>query len=117
MSVRGIVSPPTNRHDTEGPPDVWVHRFGRTERFVHWWTVLMLGVAVLSGLGMGDDGGSSPILMVHVGAVVLIGVGITGALLFGQHRALFTQHTTRLARHGVRPGAPNLGREAPPCLA
>ena len=37
---------------------------------------------------MGDDGGSGPILIVHVGSVVLIGVGIAGALLFGQRRAL-----------------------------
>ena len=53
MSVREIVTPPTNRHEAEGPPAAWVHRFGRTERFVHWWTVLMLSVAVLSGLGHG----------------------------------------------------------------
>ena len=36
-------------------PDQWVARFGRTERFAHWWTVLMLGAAILTGLGMGDD--------------------------------------------------------------
>ncbi len=50
----------------------------------------MLSVAVLSGLAMGDDGGSGPLLKVHVGAVVILGVGIAGALLFGQHHALLT---------------------------
>jgi hypothetical protein len=40
-----------------------------TERFVHGWTVKTLTAAGLSDFGMGDDGGS-------------------GALLFGQHRAL-----------------------------
>jgi len=89
MSVRESVALQTHRHRAEGPPQVWVHRFGRTERFVHWSTVLWLSVALLSGLGMGDDGGSGPLLTVHVAAVVMIAVGVCGALLFGQHRALF----------------------------
>ena len=89
MSVRESIALPTNGRSGEAAPDAWVHRFGRTERFVHWWTVLMLAVAVISGFGMGDDGGSGPILMVHVGAVVLLAVGFAGALLFGDHRAVF----------------------------
>jgi formate dehydrogenase subunit gamma len=88
MSVREVVAAAKNRPGADGPPEAWVHRFGRTERFAHWWTVLMLSVAVISGFGMGDEGGSGPILIVHVGAVVLIGVGIAGALLFGKHRDL-----------------------------
>lgn len=89
MSVRESVALQTNRRRIEGPPDGWVHRFGRTERFVHWWTVLWMSVALLSGLGMGDDGGSGPLLTVHVAAVVTIGAGIGAALLFGQHHAVF----------------------------
>jgi formate dehydrogenase subunit gamma len=90
MSVRENVALRANRPDVKSPPEAWVHRFGRTERFVHWWTVLMLSVAVLSGFAMGDDGGSGPMLTVHVASVVMIGVGIAAAMLFGQHRALLT---------------------------
>ena len=67
----------------------WVRRFGRTERFAHWWTVVMLATALLTGLAMGDDGGSGPLVWMHAGAVVLIGVGLAAAVLFGNHRALF----------------------------
>ncbi len=88
MSVRERVALQPNRPAGPGPQDDWVHRFGRTERFVHWWTVVMLSVAVLSGLGMGDDGGSGPMLVVHVAAVVSIVIGIAGAMVFGQHRSL-----------------------------
>ena len=87
MGVLESVAPQANRHPVEGPSEAWVHRFGRTERFVHWWTVLMLSVALLSGLGMGDDGGGGPLLMVHVSAVAMIALGLAGALLFGQRRA------------------------------
>jgi formate dehydrogenase subunit gamma len=89
MSIRESVATKPNRPIGEPPPDQWIHRFGRTERFVHWWTVLMLSVAVLSGMAMGDDGGSGPSLIVHVVAVGLIGAGAAGALLLGEHRALF----------------------------
>jgi formate dehydrogenase subunit gamma len=67
---------------------LWVPRFGLTERFTHWWTMAMVATALLTGLAMGDDGGSGPILWMHAGSVVLIGVGIAGALLFGNRRAL-----------------------------
>lgn len=67
----------------------WVPRFGRTERFAHWWTVLMVAVALLTGLAIGDESESGLVLGVHVAAVVLIGVGLLVAALFGNHRALF----------------------------
>ncbi len=64
-------------------------RFGLTERLAHWWTVSMVVTAVLSGLAMGDDGGSGPVLYVHVGAVSMIGVGLLVAVLCGNRRAMF----------------------------
>lgn len=67
--------------------DEWVLRFGRTERFAHWWTVLMIAVALLSGLALGDEG-SGPMLVVHAGAVVALGTGLVGALLLGDRRAV-----------------------------
>ncbi len=67
----------------------WVRRFGLTERFAHWWTVLMVALALVSGLALGDDGArSGPLLTVHWGAVVLIGVGLLAALVVGDTRAL-----------------------------
>jgi formate dehydrogenase subunit gamma len=68
--------------------DEWVPRFGLTERFAHWWTVLMMAIALLSGLALGDEGGGGPMLTVHWGSVVLIGVGLLAALVFGDTRAL-----------------------------
>ncbi|HEY5148818.1 MAG TPA: cytochrome b/b6 domain-containing protein [Mycobacterium sp.] len=67
--------------------DPWVHRFGRTERFAHWWTVSTVALALLSGIAMGDDGGG-PLLVVHVSAVVLIGAGLVAAIAFGDRPAL-----------------------------
>lgn len=66
----------------------WVHRFGITERFAHWWTVAMVGIAIVSGLALGDERGSGPMFTVHVGAIVLLAVGLTGALVLGDHRAV-----------------------------
>lgn len=67
----------------------WVRRFGLTERLAHWWTVLMVVIALVTGLAMGDDDGrSGPLLVVHWGSVVLIGVGLLAALVFGNTRAL-----------------------------
>lgn len=74
----------------------WVRRFGRTERFAHWWTVAMVATALLTGLAMGDDGGSGGTLAwMHPGSIVLIGVGLMAAGLFGNHRALL-RSTPRL---------------------
>ena len=67
----------------------WVHRFGLTERFAHWWTVLMVAIALGTGLALGDDGAESGwLLTAHWGAVVLIGVGLLAALVIGDTRAL-----------------------------
>ena len=66
--------------------DEWVHRFGLTERFAHWWTVLMVATALVTGLSLGDDSGL--LLTMHWGAVVLIGVGLLVALAVGDTRAL-----------------------------
>jgi len=82
------VPPRGGRGDEQPARELWVARFGRTERFAHWCTVLMLGAALLTGLAMGDDGGSGALLRMHVGSVVLIGVGIAGAMLFGDRRRL-----------------------------
>ena len=84
-------APPSSRRQSGSElGDSWVPRFGLTERFAHWWTVLMVAVALLSGLAMGEESRSGPVLGVHVGAVVLLAVGLIGAALFGNHRALFS---------------------------
>lgn len=67
----------------------WVHRFGLTERFAHWWTVSMVAIALGTGLALGDDEArSGPLLTTHWGSVALIGVGLLGALVLGDTRAL-----------------------------
>ena len=67
----------------------WVRRFGATERFAHWWTVLMVTTALLTGLALGDDAESGgPLLTAHWGSVALIGVGLVAALVVGDTRAL-----------------------------
>jgi cytochrome b subunit of formate dehydrogenase len=71
------------------PEPEWVHRFGFTERFAHWWTVAMVASALVSGLSLGDERGSGPIFTVHVGSIVLLAVGLAGALVLGDHRAVF----------------------------
>jgi len=89
MSTRGAqaVRPPLDQTGIDG--EEWVHRFGLTERFAHWWTVSMVATALLTGLALGDDG-SGPMLTAHVGAVVLIGVGLLLALIVGNTKALLT---------------------------
>lgn len=67
----------------------WVRRFGLTERFAHWWTVLMVAIALGTGLALGDDGAESGgLLTAHWGAVALIGVGLLAAVVLGDTRAL-----------------------------
>ena len=68
--------------------DKWVPRFGRTERFAHWWTVTMLLVALLTGLSLGDDSRSGFMMDAHIGSVALIALGLIAAATFGNHRAL-----------------------------
>ena len=97
MSIREVAPAPRNRSGAEGAPEAWVHRFGRTERFVHWWTVMMLSIAVPSGFGMGHDGGSGPMLIVHVGAAVLL----IGLLLAAHVFMAVVNPSTRPALHGM----------------
>jgi formate dehydrogenase subunit gamma len=47
----------------------------------------MVATALLTGLGLGDDG-AGPLLVAHVTAVVLVGVGVVAALVVGDRRAL-----------------------------
>jgi formate dehydrogenase subunit gamma len=79
----------------------------------------MVATALLTGLAMGDDGGSGPILWMHAGSVVLIGVGLAAALLVGDSRALlgaarqlfgFDRRDVRWLRDRVRHPA-DRGRE------
>lgn len=90
MSTRAAhaVRPPAAETNLRG--EEWVHRFGLTERFAHWWTVSMVAAALLTGLALGDEAESGPMLTAHVGAVVLIGVGLLLALVLGNTRALLT---------------------------
>jgi formate dehydrogenase subunit gamma len=83
---------------------MWVHRFGRTERFAHWWTMLMITIALLTGLGLGDDDAGGPLLLVHVLAVVSIGVGLAVALVIGDRRMLL-QSARRLFAFDQRDAA------------
>lgn len=78
----------SSEHPTDGGS--WIPRFGRTERFAHWWTVAMVTLALLTGLGMGDESGSGPMLVAHVGSVVLIGTGLVAAFVFGDRAALLS---------------------------
>ena len=66
----------------------WVPRFGASERLLHWWIVSMFAAALLTGLAMGDEAESGPLLRLHVGSVVMIGVGVVVALVFGKRRAI-----------------------------
>ena len=72
--------------DVDG--DERVHRFGRTERLLHWWIVVMFGVALLTGIAMGDEAESGSLLKLHIGSVVLIGVGFVVALVIGDSMAV-----------------------------
>jgi formate dehydrogenase subunit gamma len=92
MSLTAL--PPAPIPPTEQRPasteDEWVLRFGRTERFAHWWTVLMLLVALLTGLSLGDESRSGVMFDAHVISVVLIALGLIAAATFGNHRALLS---------------------------
>lgn len=66
----------------------FVHRFGLTERFAHWWTVLMMIIALATGLALGDDNEGGPLVTVHWSAVALVGAGYLVALVIGDTRAL-----------------------------
>ena len=65
-----------------------IERFGVTERLLHWWIVAMFASALLSGIALGDEAESGPVLNVHIGSVILIGIGIVVALVFGNTMAV-----------------------------
>jgi formate dehydrogenase subunit gamma len=90
MSTREAhaVRPPMD--ETALRNEEWVHRFGLTERFAHWWTVSLVATALLTGLALGDEAEGGPMLTAHIGAVVLIGVGLLLAVVVGNTRALLT---------------------------
>ncbi len=115
MSTRGAhaVLPPTSETGLES--EEWVHRFGLTERFAHWWTVSMVATALLTGLGLGDESGSGPMLTAHVGAVVLIGVGLLLALVLGNTKGLLTAtfHLFNVDRRDAAWVRAHLHRSAP----
>ena len=48
----------------------------------------MVAVALLSGLAMGDESGSGPMLVVHVGSVIGLVAGLVAAFVFGDRGAL-----------------------------
>jgi len=48
----------------------------------------MVTVALLTGLVMGDESGSGPMLIAHVASVVLIGTGLLAAFVIGDRDAL-----------------------------
>lgn len=83
-----LASPAVRLGPDRVPPGEWVPRFGRTERFAHWWTVLSVAAALLTGLGVGDDNRSGPALWLHIGSAALIVVGLAGAAVFGDRAAL-----------------------------
>lgn len=87
-NMRGSLAAAEGQDKERAAQDSWVPRFGRTERFAHWWTVGMVAAGLLTGLAMGDDGGSGSLLGMHVGSVVLIGAGLAFAVAFGDRRAL-----------------------------
>jgi len=64
-------------------PEGRVHRFTSTERILHWWVVSTYAAALLTGLAMGDEAESGPLLRAHITAVVLIGAGVVVGLVFG----------------------------------
>jgi formate dehydrogenase subunit gamma len=87
-SAQGSVTPTVEPLRELVAGDEWVPRFGRTERFAHWWTVLMVVIALITGLAMGDENGAGTPLVLHIASVVLIFIGLLAAALVGDHRAL-----------------------------
>ncbi len=77
-----------DRDDIVGEGHDRVHRFGRSERFLHWWIVVMFASALLTGIAMGDEAEAGSLLKLHIGSVVLIEVGIVVALVFGNTMAI-----------------------------
>ncbi len=89
----------TTLHDPRGPrpyrydaaletPDARVHRFTATERILHWWVVATFSAALLTGLAMGDEAESGPLLRAHIASVALIGAGVVVGLVVGNTMAI-----------------------------
>ena len=108
-NTAGSSASPESRGKDAAAKDPWVPRFGLTERFAHWWTMAMMATALLTGLGMGDDGGSGPLLTIHAGSMVLLMAGLVAALIIGNTRGLFGA-TFRLFSFGRRDAAWVLAR-------
>jgi len=91
MTTQGVhdrLSPPQHDREASESAAARVERFGLTERLLHWWIVAMFGAALLTGLAMGDEAESGSLLQLHIASVVLIGVGIMLALVFGDTMAV-----------------------------
>ena len=88
QELQDPLSPPDLGRRSELERDAQVHRFGLTERLLHWWVVVMFGAALLTGIAMGDEAESGSLLRLHIGSVVLIGAGFVVALVVGDTMAL-----------------------------
>ena len=89
MAIQDVLPPLiVDRDGVDGASHDRVHRFGTSERFLHWWIVVMFASALLTGVAMGDEAESGSMLKLHIGSVVLIGVGLVIALVFGNTMAI-----------------------------
>ena len=89
MAIQDVLPPLiVDRDGVDGVSHDRVHRFGTSERFLHWWIVVMFASALLTGVAMGDEAESGSMLKLHIGSVVLIGVGIVITLVFGNTMAI-----------------------------
>jgi formate dehydrogenase subunit gamma len=88
QQVHDRLAPPDDDRDLGVEGDDRVHRFGRTERLLHWWIVAMFGAALLTGIAMGDEAESGSLLRLHIGSVVLMGIGFVLALVLGDFMAV-----------------------------
>ena len=109
------------------------HRFGPPERLPHWWIVAMFGAALLTSLVMGDEAESGSLLRLHIGFVMLIGIGIVLAPAIGDAMAVLQSakdllvfdrtdlsSVTRMVRHPgqtdhTRWGKFNIGQKVLAC--
>jgi cytochrome b subunit of formate dehydrogenase len=71
-TIPGSLASPESLGEERAAQDSWVLRFGRTERFAHWWSVGMMASGLLTGLAMGDDAAWGSLLGMHVGSMVAV---------------------------------------------
>jgi len=91
--MQDVIEVPTEgmygRDHQWGPKGARVDRFALTERLLHWWTVAMFTAALLTGFWMGTEFETGTTQFnLHVASVILIGVGILVALVFGSTRSV-----------------------------